>query len=199
MSKTETGSQILLEMLKKEQITNDLMENVKDKLLNTEYTSIKYQAQKYFVNSGKSYSEKELIGSTGNFENGKEIFKSYCVNCHKVGAIGAEIGPELTKIGQKLDKTGLFEALVKPNSSIVFGYETSTYETKDGNSYYGILISENNNNLTIKDIAGNKTTIAQKNIKTRKKEMGSIMPSASSFNIEPAQLSDLLTYLTKLN
>jgi putative heme-binding domain-containing protein len=127
------------------------------------------------------------------------VFESNCASCHKIGNSGKEIGPELTKIGAKLEKKGLYEALVYPSASLVFGYETYSVETKNGNNYFGFLIAENEKLLTIKDLSGKISTIQQKEVKSKAKQKKSVMPTAYSLAINQTELTDLIEYLTKQN
>jgi putative heme-binding domain-containing protein len=97
-----------------------------------------------------------------------------------MGSIGQSIGPNLTQINDKLDKYGLFEAIVYPSSSIVFGYESYLIRTKNGQNYYGFIIGENEKSITLKDISNQNITLAKNLIISRIKDKKSILPSASS-------------------
>ena len=67
---------------------------------------------------------------SGNSVKGEKLFAANCASCHKHGASGADIGPDLTLINKKFDKPGLLDAIVNPSASMVFGYEAYTVTTK---------------------------------------------------------------------
>ena len=76
-----------------------------------------------------------------------------------MGNEGNPIGPELTMINKKFDRTALLDAVINPDAAIVFGYEPWLINKKSGESVYGFLIAENKNNVVLKDIAGKKHVI----------------------------------------
>src|SRR5690606_30892026 len=96
----------------------------------------------------------------------------------------------------KLGKKGLYEALVYPSASLVFGYEAFRIETRSGGSFYGFLVAENENLLTLKDLSGKLNTIPQKEITAKIKEKKSMMPSAYALALKETELTDLIEYLT---
>lgn len=46
-----------------------------------------------------------------------------CIGCHKFGAEGAPVGPDLTRVGARLNVAGLREAIVQPDVKISKGFE----------------------------------------------------------------------------
>jgi putative membrane-bound dehydrogenase-like protein len=199
MLKSTQGSQLLLEIIQKQALSEDLMEYVGPLLSNHSESTIKYQAKNLINTMENTYNSEFVTKTKGNSENGRMVFESNCASCHKIGNSGKEIGPELTKIGAKLEKKGLYEALVYPSASLVFGYETYSVETKNGNNYFGFLIAENEKLLTIKDLSGKISTIQQKEVKSKAKQKKSVMPTAYSLAIKESELTDLIEYLTKQN
>jgi len=199
MMKTTQGSQMILELIQNDKLSIDLLEFSTPVLSNHAEPTIKFQAKNLLNTTVNLYNTDAILKTNGDSENGRNVFNTYCISCHKIGNVGREIGPELTKIGGKLEKKGLYEALVYPSASIVFGYETSTIQTKTNSTYYGFLISENDKTLTIKDLSGNLTTIPQKEIKSKTKEKKSVMPTAYSLAISESEITDLIEYLTKQN
>ena len=133
----------------------------------------------------------------GNTEKGKGIFKTNCANCHKIGEIGAEIGPDLSNIHKKFDKLGLLDAIINPSASIVFGYEVWTIITKKGQSYIGFLLGEGKS-ITLKDAGGQLNVIKAEDIKTKVKMEKSLMPDPTAMGLKEQELADLVNYLQGL-
>jgi putative heme-binding domain-containing protein len=67
--------------------------------------------------------------------------------------------------------------------------------TKDGESLYGFLLSENQHSLVIKDIAGQKHTVDLKKITSKKKQEKSLMPDPASNGLTEQNLADVLAFL----
>jgi mono/diheme cytochrome c family protein len=46
-----------------------------------------------------------------------------CIGCHKIGAEGAAVGPDLTHVGGRLNAAGIREAILQPDAKITKGFE----------------------------------------------------------------------------
>jgi len=46
-----------------------------------------------------------------------------CIGCHKIGAEGAAVGPDLTHVGARLTAAGVREAILLPNAKVTKGFE----------------------------------------------------------------------------
>lgn len=46
-----------------------------------------------------------------------------CVGCHKIGAEGGAVGPDLTRVGARLGAAGIREAILAPDAKITRGFE----------------------------------------------------------------------------
>ena len=123
------------------------------------------------------------------------MFISRCATCHKWGNEGNTIGPDLSTIGKKFDNTSLLDAIINPSAAIVFGYEPWLVNTKDGQSIYGFLISENKQAIVIRDIAGQKHIIDVVKIASKKKQEKSLMPDPVSNGLSEKDLADIIGFL----
>src|SRR5207237_10418055 len=121
------------------------------------------------------YSITNILKIPADPARGKQVFTSRCATCHKVAAEGAAIGPELSTIGKKFDAEALLDAIINPSAAIVFGYDPWLITTKDGESLYGFLISQNGKSLVIKDISGQKHIIQVQKISSKQKQSKSLM------------------------
>ena len=67
----------------------------------------------------------------GDANRGREIFRRQpCIQCHRVGPEGRDIGPELTKIGASQTPDYILESLLNPNAVIVRGYKQTIVQWK---------------------------------------------------------------------
>jgi putative membrane-bound dehydrogenase-like protein len=145
--------------------------------------------------SGKKYIPGDITKLTGNAGKGEKLFITHCSACHKVKGKGSNIGPDLSVITKKYADEQLVEAIIFPSASVAFGYEPWIVETKDKNSVYGFLISDNKTAMIIRDITGRNHTIEKTNISSAKKQDKSIMPSAGQMNLSEQDLADIVGYL----
>ena len=132
-----------------------------------------------------------MMGDTGK---GANLFAAKCAVCHKNGKGGGDIGPDLSSIGNKLDKTAMLKAISEPNAAIVFGYAPIMIKTKSGQVFNGFLLSEGAT-IVLKDVLGNTIVIAPEDVEVRKKLESGFMPDAADLKLSEQDLADLMAYL----
>lgn len=145
---------------------------------------------------------EKLAELKGDAARGAAIYRDEktvnCIRCHQIADKGGEIGPPLTTIGEKLSRAQLLEATVYPSNGILMGYENWFVKTKDGEVYTGLLASETDDMLSIKDLNGMYIDIEKAQIVTKKQQPISIMPEGLSTALTQQELLDLLEYLVSL-
>jgi putative membrane-bound dehydrogenase-like protein len=194
------GETALLEMVKGK-FPKELKEVAGSVLFNVYRSSIQREAEKYLkrpsVGGANLPSIKELVASSGNVENGKVVFTTYCTSCHKVNNDGVKFGPELTQIGSKLSKDGLFRAIMFPDDGISYGYESYLIHTKDGNQLLGIVSSETPAEVDVQQPGGTFVKLKADQILKKEKNEKSIMPALAG-SMSKQQLIDLVEFLSSL-
>ena len=133
----------------------------------------------------------------GHPQNGWQVFKRVCINCHKVGTEGADLGPDLTLVGKRLSPLKLLESIVDPNAEVDPKYLSTLVITDDGKSFTGLLVSENQHELVLFD-GKEKRTIPIDAIDERVQLKQSSMPEGLAGAVSPAEFLDLMSYLETL-
>jgi putative heme-binding domain-containing protein len=140
---------------------------------------------------------KALAVRPGNAEEGKAVFQKFCFACHKAGDLGIDFGPALSEIGDKLPKSELLLAIVKPNAGISFDYEGWTIETKQGSVLAGI-VSESDEELTVRMVGGVSQKVKKADVAKRTKMKASLMPEGLHLAMSEKELVDLVEFLSSL-
>ncbi|GAB5558429.1 MAG: c-type cytochrome [Synoicihabitans sp.] len=135
----------------------------------------------------------------GDPAQGQIVFETsvaaQCTLCHRVGRRGSNVGPALTKIGEK-DARYLLEALVDPGATIAPGFGLTSVTLKSGESLAGNLMETTETHLAIKTPDGKTQQIALNDIAHRTPAMSSMPPMGAM--ISPFELRDLIAYLQTL-
>ncbi|MEO6930880.1 MAG: c-type cytochrome, partial [Chitinophagaceae bacterium] len=139
-----------------------------------------------------------MLKFTGDREAGKKVFSITCVSCHQVAGSGINFGPDLSEIGGKLSREAIYEAVLKPDAGISFGYEGVLVSTKDGGRTLGYISSDTKDELAIKTIGGSITRIKKIDITSRKKYEHSLMPGGLVTGLKQQEVVDLVEYLAGL-
>jgi putative heme-binding domain-containing protein len=108
-----------------------------------------------------------------------------------------KFGPELTQIGSKLSKDGLFRAIIFPDDGISYGFESYLITQNDGNQTLGIISNETDNAIELVQPGGTSVKFQKSQINKKEKSSRSIMPALASA-MSQQELIDLVTYLSSL-
>ena len=133
----------------------------------------------------------------GNPENGKFVFRRVCINCHKVGTEGADLGPDMTQVGKRLPPYKLVESIIDPNAEVDPKYLSTLVVTDDGKSITGLLVSETEQELVIFDGKEQKK-ISVDSIEERVKLKQSSMPEGLAATLSPTEFLDVIEYMKGL-
>ena len=132
----------------------------------------------------------------GDAGRGAAVFAKACAACHKVGAgTPSDLGPDLSGIRHRPPLALLVDVL-SPNQSIAQGYETYLIERASGRTDAGTLAEQTPTTVTLRQ-AGQPIVIPRSEIKTMTMLPQSSMPTDLDKIVAPAEMADLLAFLTK--
>jgi putative heme-binding domain-containing protein len=192
----------LLAMARDKQIPADLQTAAAGVFQTAWRGTIREEAAKFITLPGSKGaaslpSVAVLAGKTGDASKGKEVFKTVCATCHQVKKEGVNFGPDLSEIGAKLSKEGLYTAILFPDQGISFGYEAWRIKLKDGSTAFGRIVSETEDKLDMQYMQ-QQQTVQKPEIESRVKLENSLMPSNLQSSMTEAELVDLVDYLGEL-
>lgn len=197
MARDAVGARMLLNMVAEDALPEALYAFVEEQVLKNEDPAVRMQATGYFKGKkdGERFSIGDITGLAARESTGEGLFRKHCSACHRLGNAGKDIGPDLTGIQRKFDRQTLLEAIIEPDAGVVFGYEPWTITLTDDQSFYGFLIGDGSESVTLKDLSGKIHVIRTALIRSRKKQEGSLMPSPEALGLTEQDLADLSEYL----
>jgi quinoprotein glucose dehydrogenase len=142
----------------------------------------------------------------GDAQHGMTVFTTKteleCVRCHKVRAssgeqIGGEVGPELSRIGDRQTRLYLLESIVDPNKQIAQGFESVVLATSDGQVHTGVLRGEDANEVRLITAEG-KSDVVRKELIEERNRGPSAMPNDLVRKLKRTELRDLIEFLANL-
>lgn len=138
-----------------------------------------------------------LAATTGDKAAGRAIFDKVCVNCHKFGDAGKEIGPDLTTIAATRKRPEIIESLLWPSKVIADQYQPVMIQTKDGDIFSGLVVKENARAVTLvtSDHPEAPVEILKSKIQERQKSTVSAMPENLLDPYTPDQIAGLIALL----
>jgi len=198
MASTQVGGRLLINLAAENELPRTVIKGVSEAIFANPMLEIRTLAREFFDSkSNRRISVPKILALDGDSSKGEGLFSQKCASCHKNDKGGNTIGPDLSSIGEKFDKVAMLEAIVNPNSSIVFGYEPMMVKTKEGQVFFGFLLSEGETTV-LKNTVGQRIVIGQGNIESKKRLKTGVMPNAITLDFSEQDLADLATYLLTL-
>ncbi|MEX2015854.1 MAG: c-type cytochrome, partial [Candidatus Hydrogenedentales bacterium] len=169
-------------------------------LLHSGREEVRGRAKKLFTDAGVVTRKEALekmrlaLDLVGDAAKGRVMFQELCIECHRIGGEGTDLGPDLTEIGRKSRET-LLHDIVDPNAAVDTQYISYAIETHDGTFVSGIVAQETDNAVTLRAAQGEETTISRGDIKEMFTSGLSIMPEELEVDMDPQEMADLLAFL----
>ncbi|MEK6263073.1 MAG: PVC-type heme-binding CxxCH protein [Planctomycetota bacterium] len=139
----------------------------------------------------------EVNWNAGNAARGAELYtKRSCAQCH--GAKGA-LGPDLMGAASRFSKEDLFTAILLPSRDVPARYQTTIVQTKEGQTYSGLIVYESVDGFLIRNGTGQTFRVETHQIDERRKSPVSVMPMGLLKDFTAADYADLFAHLQTLN
>jgi putative heme-binding domain-containing protein len=145
----------------------------------------------------KAYeAAKPVLKMKADADNGAQMFTRACALCHTYGGQGHAVGPDLTGLRNQPAATLLLHIIV-PNHEVQGAYTLYEVDTRDNQTFAGLLAADTPEQITLKLPLGLTKTLARKNIKTLRASPISLMPEQLEKTMTKKELADLLAFLKK--
>lgn len=133
----------------------------------------------------------------GSADGGRPIFEKQCASCHRFGAMGKEVGPDLTDINSRLKKKEILEAILWPSRVIADQYKSEMLELKDGKVVTGVLVGENALRVTVRtqEHPDKPVQVPKSQIANRAASTVSLMPEGLLDGYTQADIANLLAFI----
>jgi putative heme-binding domain-containing protein len=117
-----------------------------------------------------------------------------CAMCHKVGAVGADFGPDISSWGKNQPIETIIRAIVEPNADIAHGFYGTEVQLKDGGVIHGLVFSDADP-LIIGSQGGLTQMVPKARVKSKKSMGRTLMMSASQLGLTAQQVADIAAFL----
>jgi putative heme-binding domain-containing protein len=130
-------------------------------------------------------------------DEGRQVYDKLCAQCHKFGAIGKDVGPDLTTVTSRLKKKDIVESILWPSKTISDQFEMALIRTKAGDVISGMVKSENVQAVVLitAEAPDKPIRVLKAQIAERKKSTVSIMPEGLVDTLGVGPVSSLVTFV----
>ena len=132
----------------------------------------------------------------GDGVKGKALFAQRCASCHQLWGEGGSIGPELTGY-ERGNPDFWLTGILDPSLEIREGFGACTLTLTSGESLLGLLVKQDGNGATLRDLAGQTHAARTEKIASLTALPVSLMREGLLAGLDDAALWDFFAYLMK--
>ena len=132
--------------------------------------------------------------ASADLKAGKTVFAKSCGSCHKMYGDGGILGPDLTG-SNRTDPEYILMNVLEPSFEIQDAYKMVVINTRDGRTYSGNIISENERQVTMRIVGQDQLLINKSGILSREVTDVSMMPTGLFENLSQEEIVNLMAYL----
>ena len=118
---------------------------------------------------------KPALTTKGDTTRGQTQYVARCMACHRAGAQGMQVGPDLITVKTK-GRDGILTGILEPNKEVAPQYLAYNVNTKDGLTLQGVITKDDASGVTLRMIGGAEMTIQRSQIKGTGSSGQSLMP-----------------------
>lgn len=177
--------------------------NRRPALLNDRDPSIQSKAKALFAAEtvgprAKAVAQyKPALENPGDAGKGQVVFDRECSVCHKIGARGHEVGPNLAGVSRRTAEE-ILTNILDPNREVSPEFLEYLVAIDDGRVASGLVASETPAGVTLRGREAEEQTILRRNIVEISSTGQSLMPEGLEKTITPEEMADLIAYLLRL-
>ncbi len=204
---SRSGANTLVALAEQKAIPQDLLLDATELLNSHSSEQIRLMAQKVLPRAATRDGQAlpplaELLTMPGDAARGKDVFynpdRAQCYRCHVVNGEGKNVGPDLSKIGQKGSKENLFDSILNPSAAIAPEYKVWILSSFEEGTLSGFLKSDTAEAIELMDSAGVTARLDPKDIVERTESTASLMPTGLSSALTAQELADVVAFLQTL-
>jgi putative heme-binding domain-containing protein len=132
-----------------------------------------------------------------NAEAGRPLYEKQCGICHRFGAIGRDVGPDLTTITSRFKKKDILESILWPSKVISDQYQAEMFELNDGKVVTGVIVRESAAAVLVRTSENPEKPVAvpKGQIRNRAASTISLMPEGLLDGMSQSDIANLLAFV----
>lgn len=125
---------------------------------------------------------------------GRLVFRTSCGACHQMYGEGGEVGPDLTG-SNRSNLAYILSNMIYPNEEIQDDYKMVVITTRDGRTYMGNVVADNDRQLSLRVVGQEPIVISKSSIQTQEVSNVSLMPEGLLETLSDQEVIDLVAFL----
>ena len=124
--------------------------------------------------------------------------KAQCVKCHRFGARGEGVGPDLTTVRRRFQRKEILESILYPSQVISDQYKSATVVTIDGVVRMGMAAPQGDGSIVLLLPDATKVVVPKDEIDEVRDSPKSAMPEGLLNTLTLQEIAELFRYLEQV-
>jgi putative heme-binding domain-containing protein len=134
---------------------------------------------------------QSALDLTGDSIRGRKIYSKTCIQCHRAGTEGHQVGPDLASVQNK-SPADLLIAILDPNREAQPNFQSYTAVTKQGSIHTGLISAETSASITLRRAEAKEDVVLRDTLDELISTGQSLMPEGLEKDIDRQSLADLI-------
>lgn len=172
-------------------------------LLNHPTAAVKKRAAAVIGSAGNSDRKavvaafRDVLDLKTDIERGRAVFIRKCSQCHKLGDVGHNVGPEIVSVQNK-SPDDLLIAILDPNREAQPNFTAYNLITNDGRVLNGLIVAESSASITLRRAEGKQDVVARTDIDQLISSGRSLMPEGLEKDVSRQDIADVIAFVKSL-
>ena len=155
------------------------------------------QGQAPQVDRNKILADQLKDEAGGSAAAGRALYEERCAACHRFGAMGKDVGPDLTTISSRFKKNDVLDSILWPSKVISDQYQPEMFELTDGKIVTGLIVRETAAAVLVRTAEAPEKPVAvpKAQIANRATSTVSLMPEGLVDTLSHKQTADLVAFV----
>jgi len=198
---SDVGTQALLDAIAAGTIPASRITPIRRSLLlKNPKTPIRTQAEQLLGDS-RTTPRSEIVAAwqdtltlRPDTRQGRAVFQRECSSCHKLAALGSDVGPSLLTVRNRTPAE-LLTHILDPNREVGPDFLQFVAVTHSGQSFTGILAAETSTTITLRRSGNQQDTISRSDIAELQSAGISLMPEGFELKLSRQELASLIHFI----
>lgn len=150
---------------------------------------------------GPRVDPQVILALSGDAQRGRKLFQesavAQCKSCHRFGEGKPTMGPDLSKIGGKLDRERILESILEPSKTIEPEFVSQLVVTATGDTHTGVLVDQSADEIVLRDAKNEEIRVSRAQVLQMSAQDRSAMPTGLVENMTAQELADLVAFLAE--
>lgn len=156
------------------------------------------RAARVFPPGPDAATRARLLGPASSLEGdvgrGQALYRERCASCHRSGADGIRLGPDLVTV-KSAGRDRLLSSILAPHAEVAPQYVAFEVETRDGDRFVAVIDRETPSAVTFRLGGGQEITLARSQVRSMTSSGQSLMPEGLVDGLPVQAVADLLEFI----